>query len=74
MVITWEETIAASEARGEAKGEATLLLRLFRRKFGPPDSSVEERLKSADAEQLLEWGDRFVTANTPDEVFDGNGR
>ena len=50
------------------------MLRLFRRKFGPPDSSVEERLKSADAEQLLEWGDRFVTANTPDEVFDGNGR
>ena len=21
---------------------------------------------------LLEWGDRFVTANTLDEVFDGN--
>ena len=70
MVITWEETIAASKA----EGEATLLLRQFRRKFGPPDPSVEERLKSADAEQLLEWGDRFVTANTPDEVFDGNGR
>ena len=56
---------------GRREGEATLLLRLFRRKFGPPHPAIEERVKSADAEQLLEWGERVLTANTLDEVFDG---
>ena len=67
MVITWEETIAASKA----EGEAMLLLRQLRHKFGPPDPAIEERVKRADAEQLLEWGVRFVSAESLDEVFDG---
>ncbi len=61
-------------AQWKQQGEATLLLRQFRSKFGPPDSAVEERIESADAEQLLEWGERVLTANTLDEVFDGNHR
>ena len=55
---------------GRQEGEATLLLRLLRRKFGALDPATEERVNSADAEQLLEWGERVLTANTLDEVFD----
>ena len=58
-------------AQWRQEGEATLLLRQLRRKFGTPDPAIEERVNTADAEQLLEWGERFVTANTLDEVFDG---
>ncbi len=59
---------------GRKEGEAQLLLRQLRYKFGPLDSTIEERVNSTDAAQLLEWGERVLTANILDEVFDGNGR
>ena len=67
--LPWREEV---RQEGRQEGEATLLLRLFRRKFGSLDPVIEERVHSADAARLLEWGDRFVTANTLDEVFDGH--
>ncbi|MCP3961901.1 MAG: DUF4351 domain-containing protein [bacterium] len=56
---------------GQRQGEAAILLRQLTRRFGKLSPSVEERLRSADADLLLEWGDRFVTATTVDEIFDG---
>ena len=64
--------IRKGEAAGIRKGEAAVLLRLLTRRYGSLDRGVEERVRSADAEQLLEWADRFVTAETLDEVFDGS--
>ena len=58
---------------GRKEGEAALLLRQLRHKFGPLDSAIEDRVNRTDAAQLLEWGDRVLTASTLDEVLNGRG-
>ena len=59
------------EALQEAvqEGEARLLLRQLRLKFGPLDPETEERVRSADAGRLLEWGDRILTAESLQDVL-----
>ena len=54
---------------GLREGEAGLLLRQLERKFGPLPAGVKERVSSADAEQLLLWGDRVLTAMSLDKIF-----
>ena len=54
---------------GMQKGEVQLLLRLLHRKFGEVPVSVRQRIESADADLLLEWSDRLLTASTLDEVI-----
>jgi predicted transposase YdaD len=54
---------------GRQEGEARLLLRLLRLKFGPLDPALEERVRSADADRLLEWGERVLTAERPQDIF-----
>jgi len=58
---------------GRQEGEATVLLRLLQRKFGSLGPEIQERVRRADAGQLLEWADRFVTAATVEEIFNGTG-
>lgn len=53
---------------GRQEGEAAFLLRLMERRFGPLDGALRERIRAADSETLLEWGDRVLTAATPEEV------
>ncbi|WP_242513121.1 DUF4351 domain-containing protein, partial [Halochromatium salexigens] len=55
--------------QGERKGEAKLLLRQMERKFGPTDARLRQQIQEADAETLLEWSDRILTAETPEAVF-----
>jgi hypothetical protein len=54
---------------GRQEGEALLLLRQLRLKFGPLDSAAEEWVLSADADCLLEWGGRILTAQRLQDVF-----
>ena len=54
---------------GRREGESELLLRLITRKFGPPDARVRHRIASAEAETLLLWAERVLTAQTLDEVL-----
>ena len=54
---------------GRQEGEARLLLRLLRLKFGPLDPEIEERVRSADADRLLEWGERVLTAESLHDIF-----
>ena len=54
---------------GVQEGEALVLLRLLRLKFGPLAPEAEERVRSADADRLLEWGDRVLTAERLQDVF-----
>ena len=60
-----------SEGRreGRREGESELLLRQLTLRFGdlPPD--VEDRVRKADGETLLRWGERFVTATALEAVF-----
>jgi hypothetical protein len=46
-----------------------MLLRQLQLKFGPLGSEVEERVRSADADSLLEWSRRILSADTLDDIF-----
>ncbi len=56
---------------GRQEGEVALLLRILERRFGPLADATLQRVRAADAETLLVWGDRVITAATLDEVFGG---
>ena len=64
-----EEGRREGRQEGRQEGEARLLLRLLRLKFGPLEPEVEDRVQSADADRLLEWGERVLTAETLQDVF-----
>lgn len=55
---------------GRKKGELDLLMRQMERKFGPLEATLLARLRSADSDRLLEWGERLVTATHLSDVFD----
>ena len=54
---------------GLKQGELRLLLLQLERRFGPLDEHTRQRVQAADAEQLLEWGRRFVDATALQDVF-----
>ena len=55
--------------QGERRGEAALLARLLERKFGPLSTGTRRRIDGADAETLLTWGERVLSADSLAEVF-----
>lgn len=59
---------------GLQEGGATLLLRQLERKFGRVDAKTRKRVQSADAERLLDWGERVLTAERLEDVFSSPGR
>ncbi len=63
------------EGRQEGRQEEKIafLLRMVTRKFGVLDSQSRQRIENAGPEQLLKWSDRFVTARSLEEVFNGQG-
>jgi flagellar biosynthesis/type III secretory pathway protein FliH len=50
--------------QGWQQGEAKALLRLLEKRFGPVDQATRDRIAAADADLLLEWIDRFPTAES----------
>ena len=64
-----EEGLREGEAQGRRKGEADLLLRLISRVYGPLKPAVEDRIRGAGTDQLLEWGERLVTTGSLEEIF-----
>ena len=57
------------EQRGVQKGEARVLLRQIRLKFGEIPEEVRGRVEQADADTLLTWSERVLTANSIDDLF-----
>ena len=55
--------------QGMQQGEALALLRQMERKFGHVSKATREKIEHADADVLLDWLDRILTAETPEEVF-----
>ena len=55
--------------KGLQKGEANLLLQLLEHKFGRVDAKIRKRVQGADAERLLDWSKRVLTAEQLDDVF-----
>lgn len=55
--------------QGMQQGEATILMRLIRRRFGDIPQSLAQRIIQADAETLLQWGDKVLEAADIEEIF-----
>ena len=62
----WEQGVR----EGQHKGQTALLMRQLERKFGPLEVTDRRRVAEADAEQLLVWGDRILTAKRLEDVFE----
>jgi flagellar biosynthesis/type III secretory pathway protein FliH len=80
-MMTWAEKIEArgyslgrqegcQEGRQEGRQESRqLLLRQLMRKFGSLNPGVQQKIESAGSDQILEWGERLVTAQSLEETF-----
>ena len=55
--------------QGRQEGEAAVLLRLIERKFGAPGETVRRRIADADADTLLRWSERILTADSLEAVL-----
>ncbi len=62
----WEK----GRAEGRLAGEAEILVLLVEKKLGPLPDWARTRIAAADAEQLLVWAERVLTAGTLEEIFD----
>ena len=62
---------AVGLVKGEARGEARMLLRYLGIRFEVPPAVREQVTSCADTAQLEEWFDRAVSAATLDEIFAG---
>ena len=57
--------------QGLQLGEARILTALLRLRFGDLPVAVQQRIEAADADTLLRWSERVLTAPTLDEVLGG---
>ena len=64
-----DKYIAQGMQQGVQQGETAVLLRQIERKFGPPSEPVRRRIVEADAETLLTWSERILTADTLEAVL-----
>lgn len=64
-----ERFMEKGRQEGMQKGEASVLIRLLTRRFGPLDSATEQRLQQASSDELECWADNILDARTLDEVF-----
>jgi hypothetical protein len=66
----WNREIR-EEGRHEGRQEegVRMVLRLLRFKFGPLEPEIEDRVCAADADRLLEWGERVLTAESLQDIF-----
>jgi hypothetical protein len=54
---------------GRQEGEAMILLRLLQLKFGAVPEVARRRIESADAQTLLAWSERVLTAENIEQVI-----
>ena len=69
--VTSVERIGIQKGRqeGRQEGEAAVLLRLIALKFGPPSEEVRARIEATDADTLLDWSARILTAEHVQDIF-----
>ena len=60
-------------AAGRNEGQAELLLRLLRARFGDAAAGFVGRVHGATAADLVIWAERVLIAETVDEVFESRG-
>ena len=69
-IDSWNRKLR-EEGRQEGRQDtaAQVLLRLLLLKFGPLSPETEERVCSTDADRLMEWSERVLTAERLQDVF-----
>jgi hypothetical protein len=65
-----EQGLEEGLQQGLRKGEAQLLHRLLRHRFGALPDWVEARLSNASAEQLEQWAERLLDIDSLDALFE----
>ena len=68
-----EQGLVQGEHIGVRKGEARVLLTLLRLKFGTVSEAVEARIDQADADTLLGWSGRVLSAGSIEDVVGNDG-
>ena len=66
--------ITSIERLGRQEGQANMLLSLLAVKFGPLGEAERQRVLDADAQTLLQWSTRLLSARTLEEVFGAGPR
>ncbi len=66
-LMDWRDRV---REEGQLAGEARILSRLLKLKFGPLDDTTAQRISETDSETLLRCADRVLTATSLSEVFD----
>ena len=64
-----QQGLEQGRQEGRKEGEAAILLRQIALKFGPPTEDVRARIEAADADTLLAWSTRILTAERVDDIF-----
>jgi hypothetical protein len=52
-----------------AEGQATIILRLMSRRFGPLPDAYRQKVLAGSLEELDAWADALLEARTLDELF-----
>ncbi|AUB81630.1 transposase [Candidatus Thiodictyon syntrophicum] len=68
-----EQGLAQGEHIGVRKGEARVLLTLLRLKFGTVSEAVGARIDQADADTLLRWSGRVLSAGSIEKIIGSDG-
>lgn len=69
VTLIEREGIKRGRVEGRVEGQADLLLRQVRRRFGAVDEATEQRIRSARARDLETWSLNILDAATLDDVF-----
>jgi len=64
-----EKGIEKGIIEGKAQGQASVLLKQLQIRFGGVDSQYRQRIEQADADTLLLWAERVLTADSIEDVF-----
>ncbi len=67
---TYQQILEEGEARGEAQGMAAMLLKLLDKRFGTVPSDIVDRVRVSSIDELGQWAERVLTAETLDHVFE----
>ncbi len=65
----FNQGLLQGEARGKTEGKAEMLLRLLLRRFRSVPTHVEDKVRAARSDQLDDWSERFVDAQTLADIF-----
>jgi predicted transposase/invertase (TIGR01784 family) len=70
LIVTWAEILKnQGREQGLLQGQARALLRQLRAKFGELPEAIVTRVQQADEEQLDQWTERILTAETLEALF-----